>query len=554
MRRMDPWGRGMVRELETRVEARVWGVARRDRSIIGLGLILLLAFALRWSHLGARNLWFDEAWSWYVSRQPVSVILEEGRSNIHPPFLHIVLKVWTALFGESRVALRMPSLLANVGTIGLTYVLGRWMLSRRVALLAAFFLALSPHQVFYAQEARMYALVTVLTVGAVLAHVRLLREMGMLAGAVARASSGRRLLGWAFIYMLSGALALYTHVFGALVLTALAVHFLGLVAWRSHRGDLPAPPRLLLRRWALWQLGLGLLYAPWVTTFIYQVFSRPRQGWRPPLEALTFVGECFLFLGKMSVGAFVYPQGVYYALKNLFEYRWTGEMLLRAWENLSLYPLAIGTGAFLLWRGGRAVGGVNLLSVLFFLPVILIGGLLLVIRQYMDFGRYLTMITPYYFLLLAAGVMTIRGWGKRGVAIGLVSLPMVLGLKAHYRASSFDSDYRPVAAVLLREWQRGDGILVDPAYLDRCLRYELRETPLSQALPPADSPGVPLHDRLRGIRSARVWVVLDYRSPDFRRFAASERDGAWGEWGVEWDRRFPEFDSRVRLLRLRRRT
>jgi 4-amino-4-deoxy-L-arabinose transferase-like glycosyltransferase len=551
---MDPWRRGMVRELETCVEARVWGVARRDRSIIGLGLILLLAFALRWSHLGARNLWFDEAWSWYVSRQPVSVILEEGRSNIHPPFLHIVLKVWTALFGESRVALRMPSLLANVGTIGLTYVLGRWMLSRRVALLAAFFLALSPHQVFYAQEARMYALVTVLTVGAVLAHVRLLREMGMLAGAVARASSGRRLLGWAFIYMLSGALALYTHVFGALVLTALAVHFLGLVAWRSHRGDLPAPPRLLLRRWALWQLGLGLLYAPWVTTFIYQVFSRPRQGWRPPLEALTFVGECFLFLGKMSVGAFVYPQGVYYALKNLFEYRWTGEMLLRAWENLSLYPLAIGTGAFLLWRGGRAVGGVNLLSVLFFLPVILIGGLLLVIRQYMDFGRYLTMITPYYFLLLAAGVMTIRGWGKRGVAIGLVSLPMVLGLKAHYRASSFDSDYRPVAAVLLREWQRGDGILVDPAYLDRCLRYELRETPLSQALPPADSPGVPLHDRLRGIRSARVWVVLDYRSPDFRRFAASERDGAWGEWGVEWDRRFPEFDSRVRLLRLRRRT
>jgi hypothetical protein len=354
--------------------------------------------------------------------------------------------------------------------------------------------------------------------------------------------------------MLSGALALYTHVFGALVLTALAVHFLGLVAWRSHRGDLPAPPRLLLRRWALWQLGLGLLYAPWVTTFIYQVFSRPRQGWRPPLEALTFVGECFLFLGKMSVGAFVYPQGVYYALKNLFEYRWTGEMLLRAWENLSLYPLAIGTGAFLLWRGGRAVGGVNLLSVLFFLPVILIGGILLVIRQYMDFGRYLTMITPYYFLLLAAGVMTIRGWGKRGVAIGLVSLPMVLGLKAHYRASSFDSDYRPVAAVLLREWQRGDGILVDPAYLDRCLRYELRETPLSQALPPADSPGVPLHDQLRGIRSARVWVVLDYRSPDFRRFAASERDGAWGEWGVEWDRRFPEFDSRVRLLRLRRRT
>ncbi len=30
---------------------------------------------------------------------------------------------------------------------------------------------LSPHQVFYAQEARMYALVSVLTLGTVLAHI-----------------------------------------------------------------------------------------------------------------------------------------------------------------------------------------------------------------------------------------------------------------------------------------------------------------------------------------------------------------------------------------------
>jgi len=543
-----------MRGLATRVEERVSGAARLDRSIIGLGLILLFALALRWSHLGTRNIWFDEAWSWYISQQPLGVILEEGRSNIHPPFLHIVLKLWTALFGDSRVALRMPSLLANVGTIGLVYVLGRWLLSRQAALLAAFFLALSPHQVFYAQEARMYALVSVLTLGAVLAHVRLLREMGMLAGSVAWASSERRLLGWAFIYMLSGALALYTHVFGALMLMALAVHFLGLIAWRSRRGELSAPPRLLVRRWALWQLGLGLLYAPWVTTFIYQVFSRPRQGWRPPLEALTFVGEYFLFLGKMSVGAFVYPQGVYYALKNLLEYRWTGEMLLRAWENLSLYPLAIGIGVFLLWRGTREVGGMSLLSALFFLPVILIGGVLLVIRQYMDFGRYLMMITPYYFLLLAAGVMTIRAWGTRGLAIGLVSLPMVLGLKAHYRASSFDSDYRPVAAVLMREWQAGDRILVDPAYVDRCLRYELRKTPLSQALPPAAPPAMSLRDQLREIRSARVWVVLDYRSLDFRRFAAPEGGRVLGEWKVEWDRWFPDSDSRIRVLRLRRQT
>ncbi len=541
-----------MRVLVTQVEKGASRGSQLDRWAVGFGLVLLLAIGLRGSHLGARNLWFDEAWSWYISQQPLRFILQEGQSNIHPPFLHVVLKLWTALFGDSLVALRLPSLLASVGMVALTYILGKRLLSRSAALLAAFFLALSPHQVFYAQEARMYALVSVLTLGVVLAHVRLLQEMGWLAQPRERSAGASRPagVGSALSYMLLGALALYTHVFGALVLMVLGMHFLGLLAWLSHRGEQPASVGSLLRRWAVWQLGLGLLYAPWVPTFFYQVFSRPRQGWRPLLDETTLVGEFFLFLGEALVGAFVYPQGVYYALKNLLEYRWTGEMLWRAVENLSLYPLAIGIGLFLLWRGTRAADRVGLLPTLFFLPVLLICGVLLVIRQHMDFGRYLLLITPYYFLLLAAGIMALGARWKRGLAIGLVSLPMLLGLKAHYRAPSFDSDYRPVARLLTQEWQPEDRILVDPQYLDRCLRYELRGTPLSQALPPADPPAAPLRDQLDGIQSTRVWVVLDYRSPEFRRPVVSETERGWE---VLEDRFFPDSDSRVRVLLLQRR-
>ncbi|MCS6817598.1 MAG: glycosyltransferase family 39 protein [Blastocatellia bacterium] len=556
-----------MRVMLTRVDERMVRERRADLMTLGFWLALLLAVILRVSHLGARNLWFDEAWSWFVSQQPLRFILEEGRSNIHPPFLHIVLKYWATFFGDSPAALRTPSLLASVGLVAGTYWLGRQILSRRAALLAAFLLALSPHQIFYAQEARMYALVSALVLGAALAYVRFLRQEGWLPRASESDSTdvGRGLgvqvvhpreeqarADWreAFGYMFSGALALYTHVFGALVLAAMNLHFLGLVMRRARRGVLPHSYWSSLRRWGLWQLGLVILYGPWLTTFVYQVFSRPRQGWRPPLDGLVLVGEFFLFCGEMVVGSFVYPQGVYYALKNLAEYRWNTEMVLRALEQLSLYPLAIGLGVFLLWRGVRRATGAGVLQACFFLPLGLICGVLLVIQQYMDLGRYLMLITPYYFLLLAAGIMSVRAAWKRWLATGLLSLSMILGLKAHYRAPSFDSDYRPVAAVLRQEWRKGEPIVVDPEYLDRCLRYELRGTPISRALPPSDLPHLPLREDLQRAQSARVWLVLDYRSPLFKvaKLVDVEREG----WRVVSDRVFPRADSRVRLLLLER--
>ncbi len=553
-----------MRSVLVRVGQRAPHWKRFDLSTVGIWLILLLAIVLRWRHLGTRNLWFDEAWSWYVSQQPIRFILEEGRSNIHPPFLHLVLKLWAELFGDSVAILRIPSLLASIGIVVAAYWLGRRILPRQAALLAAFLLALSPHQVFYAQEARMYALVSILTLGAVLAYIRFLHQEGVLVtvrelgardlevSAGSRGGEAVRVdLRGALGYMLSGALALYTHIFGAFVLVAMNLHFLSLIRCRARRGGLLHSPWPALRRWGLWQLGLVALYAPWLTTFVYQAFLRPRQGWRPPLEGLMLVEEFFLFCGKIVVGPFVYPQGVYYAMKNLLEYRWNGEMLLRALENLSLYPLAIGLGVFLLWKGVRAAAGAGLLQALFFIPMGLLCGVLLVVRQYMDFGRYLMPITPYYFLLLAAGIMSLHAAWKRGVAIGLLSLSMILGLRAYYRAPSFDSDYRPVAAVLRREWREGERILVDPGYLDRCLRYELRGTPILRALPPVDLPLLPLRDHLRQARSARVWLVLDYRSPLFR--STRICDGGREGWRVVSDQVFPLSDSRVRLLLLERR-
>ncbi|MCS6816499.1 MAG: hypothetical protein N0A16_06880 [Blastocatellia bacterium] len=53
------------------------------------------------------------------------------------------------------------------------------------------------------------------------------------------------------------------------------------------------------------------------------------------------------------------------------------------------------------------------------------------------------LIAPWSFLLLTTEITSALAEWKRAMAIGLVSLSMILGLKADYRTPSFDSDYWP---------------------------------------------------------------------------------------------------------------
>lgn len=121
--------------------------------------ILLLAFFLRLVTLN-QSLWLDEAinvlaaknlsWFDFVAKYPIG--------DFHPPGYFALLWPWTRIFGFSEIAVRMPSVIFGVGTVYFTYLLGGRIFEKKVALLAALFLAVGPLHVFYSQEARMYSL------------------------------------------------------------------------------------------------------------------------------------------------------------------------------------------------------------------------------------------------------------------------------------------------------------------------------------------------------------------------------------------------------------
>jgi mannosyltransferase len=121
-------------------------------------LILALAAGLRFYAIGAQSLWYDEGNSARIAERSVQLIIEGAAGDIHPPLYYIALRFWRALFGSSEAALRALSAAANLGSVVLTYALGRDLFDRRTGWLAAALLAIAPFAVYYSQEARMYAL------------------------------------------------------------------------------------------------------------------------------------------------------------------------------------------------------------------------------------------------------------------------------------------------------------------------------------------------------------------------------------------------------------
>jgi len=118
---------------------------------------------VRVAWLGQRSLSVDEADSVYFADHT------EARScDPHPPGYYVLLSAALEL-GRDERWVRLPSALAGTVTVPLIAALGRelqraglnWM-DQRTSILAAVLLAFSPSAVWYAREARMYALTMLL--------------------------------------------------------------------------------------------------------------------------------------------------------------------------------------------------------------------------------------------------------------------------------------------------------------------------------------------------------------------------------------------------------
>lgn len=235
-----------------------------------LAAILLLGVGVRLYHLADRGIWYDDAFSIFLSERPLSAIIQGTAADTMPPLYYFLLHGWLHL-GNSIAFIRGLNVILSCAIILGVYALGRRLWNAPSGLAAAWLTALSPLQVYHAQEVRMYALLTLMLVGYILAFVRLWQAH--------RAGQRQDWRAWVGL-VLTGALAMYTHNLAPFTLVFPGVFLLIRREWR------------LLRNWLGAMAGIGLLSLPWLWLVPGQVakiqaaFWTPRPGVVEILQAL----------------------------------------------------------------------------------------------------------------------------------------------------------------------------------------------------------------------------------------------------------------------------
>lgn len=139
-------------------------------------LITLLGVALRtFAALNPQPFWYDEAFSGILARLPLDRLLAATAADVHPPLYYMALRVWLLMPWARALpieaAARALSLVFSLIGLALFYALIRDTppKPRRVAWALA---CLAPGLIYYAGEARMYALLSCFILGALLLLTR----------------------------------------------------------------------------------------------------------------------------------------------------------------------------------------------------------------------------------------------------------------------------------------------------------------------------------------------------------------------------------------------
>ena len=392
-------------------------------------IITLVGGFLRVLLLGTKGMWLDETFSvWMASHSVPDMMQWIARIDQHPPLYYLLLHYWIGFNGDTPYYARLLSVLFGAGTIPIIYLIGKRMSGAVMGLAAAVFLALSPFNIYFAQETRMYTLLTFNAAVAMYALVRLLtdsrsvRPIGsqfreyLLAwrtcGPVEpdtkpegdfsykdETRNQTRWRAWIFhhrwlpirtletdlawvVLIVFSAATMLSHNTAVLFPLASNIFVLGLMLFQRIKksGTQPAFQAPSLGNWAKAQIGIFLLWSPWIFSFIkqanavYQRFWIPEPTWESVIQVLKF------FLNASAP----IPAS-------------------QAMVIWSLYVLVLCLG---LVNYRKKISQFLFLCALFAIPIL--GELIVSLRRPIFLDRTLIWITIPLFLVLAAGIAQLK--------------------------------------------------------------------------------------------------------------------------------------------------
>ena len=145
------------------MNALFWERLNHSRTtVLGLLLLLVVAFALRWWNIEGNGLWIDEIATTQCLAFDLTNLLDCRRAELGSPLPHVATNLVYTIFGRPAFPIpewlvRLPAVLAGTFAVLAAWLAAKQALGVRGAWLAALLWTVSPVAVANSQEARMYA-------------------------------------------------------------------------------------------------------------------------------------------------------------------------------------------------------------------------------------------------------------------------------------------------------------------------------------------------------------------------------------------------------------
>lgn len=386
----------------------VWG------SVIG---IFLFNFILKMAFIGSYSIWCDECYTIYHTQASLSQIIDLSTVDSSPPGFLLIINLWEQLFGQSVTALRAFSAICSSLCGVLIFLFAKRFLSMRTAVVTILLFAFSNVQMIYAQEARAYALVCLLSIGSLYLFFLLTLE-------------GKKSRWLMFSFGLVNATLLYFHYVTIFLLLAELIVMV-----------------LCFRKWQIWKSYLisqtigALLFLPWLK-FVFSA-NAPGSLWLLPPDGWKSVEELFV---------------VFFATKKIFA------AFCLVVVSVMLYYTAT------VW--GKTEEVVRRKLWMLFLLVVLPVGLCYLVSTYYTavfLHRYLLYVSLISILLLAYAV-SLDHWNKYFRGGIIVSLIIASYLSLSLRPYKYEN-WQGTATFLKEKVRKGDAVVLSAAYLFHCFSY-----------------------------------------------------------------------------------
>lgn len=449
--------------------------------------LLLFAFAYRLYRLGGASLWYDETVSIYLARLDLVSLTRHTAGDIHPPFYYYLLHFWGQVAGWSEFSAAFLSLCFGMLLIALVYRAASELPTPplipppsassgqalkgmgNVPVISAFLVAISPYNLWYSQEVRMYTLGAFLGLASVYFFVRMLRKITedrqQTTDQTSLFTRHSPLFSRNFVaYAIISALGLYTLYYFAFLLL---FENLAALVWFTQKFRSKTPARIF----GFWDLGVGiwissqlailLLLLPWLFTAIKQATDPPVPPWRSFVSLPNVLLESFAALALGQSVEWQSPSWVW------------GVLVVVAFVLIA----ALVPGRESQAAGHKTILGLSIwnfsLAAYTFVPLLIIYALSLWKPLY--HVRYIFVYSPAFYILLALGIAKITNYHllitRHLSRITFYVLLFVITLASIISARNFwfdpqyaDDDLRGAVQRISANWRPGDAVLINAGY------------------------------------------------------------------------------------------